>query len=91
MNFSKIKLITPICRNGLLKQCFTLLVFLLFFGVVSGQIANPPIKGTAEGQTLLLGIPFSGKTFNDRKSLGDAARGACRKGVRPNATNSTRE
>ncbi len=60
MNFSKIKLITPMSRNGMLKQCFTAVIFILFFGVVSGQSGNP-LKGTAEAKTLLQEFPFLGK------------------------------
>jgi len=60
MNFSKIKLITPVSRNGMLKHCFTALIFMLFFGVVSGQTVNP-LKGTAEAQALLQEFPFLAK------------------------------
>ena len=60
MNFSKIKLIAHISKNVMLKQCFTVLIFILFIGVVSGQTANP-LKGTAEAQILLQEFPFLGK------------------------------
>ncbi|MBL0025443.1 MAG: hypothetical protein IPO98_10805 [Saprospiraceae bacterium] len=38
----------------------TFLIFILYFGTVSGQTANP-LKGTAEAQTLLQEFPFLGK------------------------------
>ena len=89
MYSNKFNLISPSAWNGMLKQCFTVLIFVLLFGVVSGQTANP-LKGTAEAQTLLQEFPFPGKTFNNRKSLGNSAGGACKIGIRPDAQHGTR-
>jgi hypothetical protein len=60
MNFDKINLISPNAMNGILKQCFSALVFILFIGVLSVQAATP-LKGTPEAQTLLKEFPFLGK------------------------------
>ena len=60
MNSNKMNLIPPSDWNGMLKQWFTTLIFILFIGVFSGQAANP-LKGTAEAQTLLQEFPFLGK------------------------------
>ncbi len=60
MNSDKINSIPLRARYALLKQWFTVLVFMLFIGVYSGQAVNP-LKGTAEAQTLLKEFPFLGK------------------------------
>ena len=59
MKFSKIKLITLMSKNAILKQCLTALVFMLFSGIVIGQ-TNKPLQST-EAQTLLNDFPFLAK------------------------------
>lgn len=60
MNSNVIKLIHSMTKNGMLKQWFSALIFILVIGVFSGQAANP-LKGTPEAQTLLQEFPFLGK------------------------------
>ena len=60
MNYYRINLIPLRARNVMLKQCFIVLIFILFIGVFSTQAATP-LKGTEEAQILLKEFPFLGK------------------------------
>ncbi|MGA9651039.1 hypothetical protein [Pedobacter sp.] len=60
MNFRKLNRITLLNRVGPLKLGLSTLLFMLFYGVVSGQTANT-LKNAAEFKELITGFPFLGK------------------------------